>query len=47
VVCSHRPVFPQLLATLGLADRKLEPAEMLVVHHRGGEPVAIEIHRVR
>jgi 8-oxo-dGTP diphosphatase len=47
VVCTHRPVFPQLFAALGLADRKLEPSEMVVVHHRKGKVVAFETHRVR
>jgi 8-oxo-dGTP diphosphatase len=46
-VCTHRPVFPQLFAALGLADRKLEPSEMVVVHHRKGKVVAFETHRVR
>jgi 8-oxo-dGTP diphosphatase len=47
VVCTHRPVLPELFAALGLADRKLEPSEMVVVHHRKGKVVAFETHRVR
>ena len=47
VVCTHRPVLPELFAALGLADRKLEPSELVVVHHRKGKVVAFETHRVR
>ena len=43
VVCSHRPVFPDLYAALGVDKVKLEPGAMLVVHHRRGEPVATEL----
>ncbi|PUA81459.1 NUDIX hydrolase [Nocardioides currus] len=42
VLCTHRPVLPTVLASLGLADVKLEPAEMLVVHHRKGRVVAAD-----
>lgn len=42
VLCTHRPVLPTVLASLGLADVKLEPAEMLVVHHRKGKVVAAD-----
>ena len=42
VLCTHRPVLPVVLEALGLADVKLEPAEMLVVHHRKGAVVAAE-----
>lgn len=42
VVCSHRPVLPLLFETLGLEPRRLEPAAMVVVHHRRGEILALE-----
>jgi 8-oxo-dGTP diphosphatase len=45
VVCSHRTVIPRLLEALGLPAPELEPAEMVVVHHRKGGVVATE--RVR
>jgi 8-oxo-(d)GTP phosphatase len=47
VVCSHRPVLPALFEVLGLEDPRLEPGEMVVVHHRRGEIVATERHAVR
>ena len=46
VLCTHRPVLPVVLESLGLADEKLEPAEMLVVHHRKGTIVATDRVRV-
>lgn len=42
VVCSHRPVLPHLFDALGLDRRKLEPAGMVVVHHRRGELHGVE-----
>jgi 8-oxo-dGTP pyrophosphatase MutT (NUDIX family)/phosphohistidine phosphatase SixA len=42
LLCTHRPVLPVVLASLGLADVKLEPAEMLVVQHRKGAVVAAD-----
>lgn len=42
VLCTHRPVLPVVLEALGLPDAKLEPAEMLVVHHRRGAVVATQ-----
>ena len=42
VVCTHRTVVPTVLEWLGLAEVKLEPAEMLVVHHRKGAVVATD-----
>lgn len=42
VLCTHRPVLPVVLTSLGLPDAKLEPAEMLVVHHRKGAVVAAD-----
>lgn len=46
VLCSHRPVLPAILATLGLDEEPLAPAEMVVCHHRKGRVVAVERHRV-
>ncbi|WP_107705291.1 NUDIX hydrolase [Nocardioides allogilvus] len=42
VLCTHRPVLPTVFEALGLADVRLEPAEMLVVHHRKGAVVAAD-----
>ena len=47
VVCSHRPVLPAIFEVLGLDDPKLEPGEMVVVHHRNGRVDATERHAVR
>ena len=44
VVCTHRPVLPHVYAALGVADPKLDPGAMLVVHHRRGQVVAVEHH---
>ncbi len=46
VVCSHRPVLPQVFEALGVEDPKLAPGSMLVAHHRGGRIVATEVHDV-
>ena len=46
-VCMHRPVLPALWEALGCPDRKLEPAQMVVLHHRGGKVLAVELHHVR
>lgn len=43
VVCTHRPVLPTVLDALGVPDVKLDPAAMLVVHHRKGRVVATEL----
>ena len=45
VLCTHRPVLPLVYAALGVADPDLETGEMLVVHHRRGQVVAVEHHR--
>jgi 8-oxo-dGTP diphosphatase len=48
VVCSHRPVLPELIAAAAdqaselLPGPPLEPGDFLVFHHRGGVPVAVE-----
>ena len=45
VVCTHRPVLPAIWDAVGLPGEKLEPAGMLVVHHRKGRVVATEVHQ--
>ena len=42
VLCTHRPVLPMVLASLGLPIRPLDPGALLVVHHRRGGIVAVE-----
>ncbi len=44
VLCSHRPVLPELFTLLGVDEEPLSPAEMVVVHHRKGKLVATERH---
>ncbi|HEX8780479.1 MAG TPA: NUDIX domain-containing protein [Nocardioides sp.] len=44
VVCSHRPVLPTVLDALRVRTVRLEPGEMLVVHHRKSRIVATERH---
>ncbi|MBF4162569.1 NUDIX hydrolase [Nocardioides acrostichi] len=44
VLCSHRPVLPEVFAALGLPDPRLAPGEMLVAHLRKGQVVATEQH---
>ncbi|BBH17154.1 ADP-ribose pyrophosphatase [Nocardioides baekrokdamisoli] len=44
VICSHRPVLPDVFAALGVADQKLAKGEMAVVHLRRGAVLAIERH---
>ncbi len=49
VLCTHRPVLPTVYDSLGLGEKgiedpKLEPGRMLVVHHRRGAVVAVEVH---
>jgi phosphohistidine phosphatase SixA len=50
VICSHRPVLPQVYDALGLRGKQrgddLAPAEMLVVHVRKGGIVAVERHGI-
>jgi 8-oxo-dGTP diphosphatase len=47
VVCSHRPVLPQIFAELGVEEEPLAPGEFVVCHHRKGRVVATERHLVR
>jgi 8-oxo-(d)GTP phosphatase len=44
VLCSHRPVLPEILAALGVAEEPLDLGEMVVCHHRKGRVVAVERH---
>jgi 8-oxo-(d)GTP phosphatase len=46
VLCSHRPVLPQVFDVLGIAEEPLSPGEMVVCHHRKGRVVATERHHV-
>lgn len=46
VVCTHRPVLPQVFDLLGVAEEPLAPGEMVVCHHRKGRVVAVERHSV-
>lgn len=47
VLCTHRPVLPAVFDALGVADTKLEPGSMLVVHLRQGTVTATELHATR
>jgi len=47
LLCTHRPVLPEVFETLEIEDPELELAEMIVVHHRRGKVVALERHGVR
>ncbi len=44
VLCTHRPVLPWVFEALGLEERRLDLAGMLVVHHRKNRVVATERH---
>lgn len=41
-ICTHRPVLPAVLERFGLGEQTLEPAEMLVIHHRKTKVVAVD-----
>jgi hypothetical protein len=45
VLCTHRPVLGHVFAALGVPDPGLRTGEMLVVHHGGGQILAVERHR--
>ena len=47
VLCSHRPVLPDVFDALGLENPGLQAGEMLVVHVRKGEIRATERYAVR
>jgi 8-oxo-(d)GTP phosphatase len=44
VLCTHRPVLPTVLDAIGVKTDKLAPGQLVVVHHRKGEIVAVERH---
>jgi phosphohistidine phosphatase SixA/8-oxo-dGTP pyrophosphatase MutT (NUDIX family) len=44
VLCSHRPVLPELFGLLGIEEEPLSPAELVVFHHRDGKFLASERH---
>jgi len=44
VLCSHRPILPQLFDLLGITEEPLSPSELVVCHHRKGKLVATERH---
>jgi 8-oxo-dGTP diphosphatase len=44
VLCTHRPVLPMVFDAIDVPDPHLEPGELLVVHRRDGEVIAIERH---
>jgi 8-oxo-(d)GTP phosphatase len=46
VICTHRPVLAHVYDALGVRDPGLSPGEMLVVHHRSGQVIALEQHQV-
>jgi 8-oxo-dGTP diphosphatase len=41
-LCTHNPVLPTVLDTLGVDTEKLAPGELVVVHHRKGKVAAFE-----
>ena len=45
VICTHRPVLPLVFEALDIEDPRLEKGEMLVVHLRNGDVVAMERHQ--
>lgn len=47
VLCSHRPVLPQILDELRIDEEPLSPGEMVVCHHRKGRVLATERYLVR
>lgn len=47
LLCTHRPVLPDVFDALGLADPELDKGEMLVAHLRKGRVVGTERHHVR
>ena len=44
VLCSHRPVLPEIFEHLGVPEEPLAPAEFVVCHHRKGRIVGVERH---
>lgn len=43
VLCTHRPILPLVFESLGIHSPALEPAAAMVVHHRKGGIVALEL----
>jgi 8-oxo-dGTP pyrophosphatase MutT (NUDIX family)/phosphohistidine phosphatase SixA len=46
VLCTHRPVLPLVFEALALQERKLEPGDLLVAHHRRGRVIAVEHQQI-
>jgi 8-oxo-dGTP pyrophosphatase MutT (NUDIX family)/phosphohistidine phosphatase SixA len=46
VLCSHRPILPELFDLLGIREEPLSPGELVVCHHRKQGVVATERHGV-
>lgn len=44
-LCSHRPVLPEIFASLGLGSIEMSPADAVVLHRAHGHVVAVEHHR--
>jgi 8-oxo-dGTP diphosphatase len=44
VLCTHRPVLPDVFETMGVEPRALDAGAMAVAHHRRGTVVALELH---
>lgn len=44
VLCSHRPVLPDIFKLLDVPEEPLAPAELVVCHHRKGRIIAVERH---
>jgi 8-oxo-dGTP pyrophosphatase MutT (NUDIX family)/phosphohistidine phosphatase SixA len=44
VLCTHKPVLPHVYEAVGVRDPQLRAGAMLVVHHRGGQVVSVELH---
>ena len=42
LLCTHRPVLPTVLDSLGIVTDKLAPGELVVAHHRKGKVAAFE-----
>ena len=45
VLCTHRRVLPLVLDALRLPHQRLQPGGAVVVHHRNGEVVAVELQQ--
>ncbi len=45
LVCTHRPVLPDVFDALALEPVELQPGGFLVAHHRKGSIVASEVHQ--